>query len=199
MKEIKEVWKTAVYIFESGVTIEFPGYEVSSLGRVRSLNYNKTGKARVMRQHTSRHKDSTMYYTVGMWSKSNKKYLLQVHRLILSSFKRSEYFHGAVVNHKIERTTTSCINKLSNLELVTRQQNNSTDHRKDLISKALTNCNATSKRVSVTDLTTGEVTVYPSSREADRILGLPRCTASGHIRNTNGFYKKMNLMFSYIE
>lgn len=198
-EKTKEIWTPAVYIFENGTTIEFQGYAVSDQGRVKSLNYNRTGKEKIMSQHISRHKDSTIYYMVGMWCKSKKKHFIQVHRLILSSFKKSEFFPGAVVNHKTERTATSCINKLSNLAWVTRQQNNSTDHRKALISKALTNCNTTSKKVRVKDLSTGDITEYPSSREADRILGLPRCAVSKYIRNYNGYYKKMNLMFSYIE
>ena len=39
----EEEWRTVVY---NGVT--YDGYEVSSHGRVRSLNYRRTGQAKIL-------------------------------------------------------------------------------------------------------------------------------------------------------
>ena len=43
---------------------DFPGYEVSNLGNVKSLNYNKTGKEKIMKQDLR-----GGYFCVRIWNK----------------------------------------------------------------------------------------------------------------------------------
>lgn len=199
MKEIKEErWTAAKYIKDNnGSILDFTGkYEVSDTGKVRSLNYRCTGKTVVLKQHTFECKDGTIYYQV-LLRKDNKRHILPTHRLVLSSFKMSEYFPNAVVNH-IEARSEICDNSLANLEWITQQQNVSTEHRKELLTKVLTNHPTNSKRVSVTDLATCEVTEYPSTREAERILNLPKGSITAYINQQNGCYKKRQLHFKYV-
>lgn len=201
--QITENWMPARYIRKNGAILDFTGlYEVSDLGRVRSLNYHRTGKAKELNTATYKDIDLSIYYMV-MLCKDNKRYLLPVHRLILSSFRPEGhpegYSLGAVCNHKKERTSTSCINELWNLEWTTQKANVNTEHRRGLQSKAHTNHPSKSKRVRVTDLATGETTVYPSAMEAGRSLGINPKLPAACISNSKGFYKKMNLQFSYID
>lgn len=192
-QEIKEIWVPAKFIRPNGIVLDFSGlYEVSDLGRVRSLNYHRTGKTKVMRPSTLGAKDGSIYYMVYL-HKDNKRYYLAIHRLVLSSFKEREYFLGAICDHIDHRTETVCDNRLSNLRWFTYQQNSSTEHCREAISKA------SSKRVRVTDLTTCEVTEYPSAREAERALGMPCDAICRYIRNHNGYYKKLGLHFGYID
>ena len=195
----KEIWKPCRHINDDGTVLDFTGlYEVSNLGRVRSLNYRRTGKTKVLSPFTFECKDGSILYTVCIY-KDGKLYKKSIHRLALSSFDQEGWFLGADVDHIEARSSTSCDNRLSNLRWFTRQQNNSTDHCKELQSRTLTNRKDLSKRVKAIDLTTGEVTEYPSAMEVGRSLGIPPATVSNRIKNCNGFYKKMNLQFSYID
>lgn len=187
----QEIWKTAQYIFENGHKEVFEKYQVSNLGRVKSLDYHLTGKAKVMRPHTWEDKDGSICYTI-MLRKNNKKHCVKVHRLVLSSFDQEGWDHAAVVDHIVARTSTSCDNRLSNLRWYSQKENTNTEHFKELISRA------SSKRVKVTDMSNGEVTEYPSAKEADMSLCVPLGTASHAIRSHKGFYKKLNLHFEYL-
>ena len=198
--EIEEIWTAAKYIQVDGVVLEFSNYMVSNYGRVKSLNYRNTGKAKERSQFAA--KDpcpcSAMLYQVPL-RLNKKRYCLKAHRLVLSSFRPEEWFPGAVVDHIKARTKDCCINMLSNLRWVTSQQNTSTAHSKTLKSKVLTNRPDQSKRIRVTDLTTGEVTEYPSAKEAGRALGINPYVPSHCINRRKGFYKKRQLLFEYIE
>lgn len=198
-KEQIEVWKPARYIKgDNGSVLDFTGlYEVSSLGKVRSLSYHRTGKTKELSQDTFECKDGTICYQVTL-CKDNKRHLLLVHRLVLSTFKESEFFEGADCDHIIARSETECINRLDNLRWVTHRQNTSTEHRRTLLSKAHTNHPAKSKHVRVTDLTTGKTTAYPSAREAGRSLGINPKTPAIYINQNKGFYKKLGLHFAYV-
>lgn len=189
----KEIWTPARYINNDGTVLSFENYEVSNLGRVRNVNYRCTGKIRMLSLSIFECSDSTIYYTVGL-RKDCKLYRKIVHRLVLSSFDQEGWSENAVVNHKVERTATSCIDELSNLEWLTQKENTNTDHCK----KLHTNNKYQSKRVKVTDLSTGEITTYPSASEAERSLGIPLSTVSAMIKNQKGYYKKLNLHFEYV-
>ena len=199
-QEIKEHWTAAKFIRPNGSVLDFSGlYEVSDQGRVRSLRF---GKTKIMKQATGNNPDGTIFYRLTM-RKDNKRYQISVHRLVLSSFRpkghRDGYFAGAIVNHKVERTPDSCINDLSNLEWLTQKDNTSTEHCSESKSKALTNRKDLSKRVRVTDLTTGEVIEYPSAKEAGRTLGINPTLVSVKILQQKGNYPKLGIHFAYID
>lgn len=204
MKEnqVTESWAPAVYIRPNGAIINFNGlYEVSDQGRVKSLNYKGTGKAKVMNPGTIECSDGTIYYKVEL-RKDHKNYSVSVHRLVLSTFRPNGhpegYFPKAVVDHIDARSSTSCVNKLANLRWVTQQQNTSTENSKVLRSKVMRNKPDRSKRVKVTNLTTREITMYPSAMEAGRALSINPRVPSNCIKCCKGYYKKLNLHFAYV-
>lgn len=192
-----ERWTKAVYIFESGVTIEFPNYMVSDHGRVKSMNYNKTRQERLLKPGTTKSKGGAIFYKAVLW-KGNKKYNVPVHRLVLSSFKETEYFHDAVCDHIEARTETCCDDRLSNLRWVTTSKNVSTEHCKEIKSKKFTNRKDQSKRVKAM-FSDGTIKEYPSAREAARSLNMPPRCVSVVINKLKGYYKKLNLHFAYID
>lgn len=192
-----EHWKTAVYIFENERIEIFENYMVSDLGRVKSINYKRSGKEKVLKQRVRTGGNDAIFYQVSLY-RDNKQYMLPVHRLVLSSFRKSDYFLNAVADHVKPRSSTSCINKINNLRWITQKQNVSTDHCKTLKSKKQKNHPNKSRKVKVTDLNTNETTIYPSTHEAMRILNI-KCCISDYILKRNGFYKKRNLLFAYID
>lgn len=195
-QEVKEYWIAAKFIRPNKSVLDFSGlYEVSSLGRVRSLRF---GKTKIMKLATGYNTDGTIFHRLTL-RKDNKRYQISVHRLVLSSFREQDYFEGAIADHVEVRTSTSCNDKLSNLQWITQQQNTSTEHCRESRSKALTNRKDLSKRVRVIDLTTGEVTNYPSAKEAGRALGINPTLVSVKILQQKGNYPKLGLHFAYID
>lgn len=196
--ETKEIWVPAKYIRPDSTVIDFTGlYEVSNLGRVKSLNYRGTGKAGIMSPNIVTVRRA-VFHQLAL-CKNNKQYKLTVHRLVLSSFDFSGYFPNAVADHINARTETSCNDSLCNLHWVTQQQNVSTERHKILQSKAQTNHPAKSKKVKVTNLKTGQVTIYPSAMEAGRSLGINPRQPSECIKNYDGYCKKRQLHFEYVK
>lgn len=123
-----EIWKP-VKGYESR-------YEVSNMGRVKSLSYQRTGEERLLSQVCM----SGNYLGVSLW-KNNKEKRFMVHRLVY------EAFHGYLpkfvvtmkgdermeVNHINEIKTD---NRLENLELITCTQNNNHGTHKQRIAKS---------------------------------------------------------------
>lgn len=90
--EITEQWRTAVYdgdIYE-GL------YEVSNLGRVKSLNYRRTGREEVMTPGETTYG----YFRVELWKNGEYK-KCSVHRLVAETFLDNPE-NKPYVNHKIE-------------------------------------------------------------------------------------------------
>lgn len=114
-----EVWK------------DIPGYEglyeASDLGNVRSLNYNHTGKTKVMQPSLTR----KGYLTLCL-SKNGKQKQRLVHTLVITAF-RGPIPPGMQVNHLNEIKTD---NRLSNLEVCTPKQNNNWGTRIERAAKA---------------------------------------------------------------
>lgn len=88
-------------------------YEVSSLGRVRSLKY---GKVKVMKQR----KGGTDYWKINL-SKNGKKKCFYVHRLVAQAFIPNYDESKIYINHIDECKQN---NRLWNLEYCTAQYNN---------------------------------------------------------------------------
>ena len=87
-------------------------YEVSSLGRVRSLKY---GKTRVLRAS----KNNSGYLIVAL-CKNSKRKSVYVHRLVAQAFIENDNIFNTEINHINEDKTD---NKVSNLEYCDRQYN----------------------------------------------------------------------------
>lgn len=113
---IEEIWKS----------IEgYPNYEVSNLGRVRSLNYNKT-KIRNLYIDENGYKKITL-------SKNCKIKTLKVHRLVAQAFLPNPNNYTEV-NHKDENPSNNCV---ENLEWCTRSYNINYGKRTDKQKKHL--------------------------------------------------------------
>lgn len=107
MRRSDEIWKP-VPLYE-GL------YEVSDHGRVRSLNYNRTGKVKVMKPS----KNKFLYESVSLW-KNKKMKMFKVHRLVW------EAFHGPIPENMVidHISTVRNDNRLCNLRCVTTSENN---------------------------------------------------------------------------
>ena len=90
-------------------------YQVSNMGRVKSLNYNHTGKEKLL----SPLKDSGGYLRANL-CKNGKPKMYKVHRLVLMTFSPVENMDKLDINHIDENKLN---NNLSNLEWCDRSYN----------------------------------------------------------------------------
>lgn len=110
---------------------DIPGYEgkyqVSNTGRVRSLNYMRTGKSKVMKPSTNK----LGYKGVGL-RKNGKCTKYYIHRLVALAFIPNP-LNLPQVNHIDENKTN---NVVWNLEWCTQEYNNNYGNRNKKISEA---------------------------------------------------------------
>ena len=103
---MNEIWK------------DIPGYEgkyeVSNLGNVRSLNYNRSGEPKLLKQ------GNVNGYKVVILYKDGKKKTCNVHRLVAMTFIPNPD-NLPIVNHKDEDKSN---NNVNNLEWCTYKYNN---------------------------------------------------------------------------
>ena len=90
MKSI-EIWKTAVYDGEI-----YEGFEVSNWGRIKSLDYRRTGRAELLKPF-----DNGRGYLQVELSKNRKPKTCKVHRLVAQAFLPNPE-NKPCINHKIE-------------------------------------------------------------------------------------------------
>lgn len=113
----KEIWK------------DIPNYEglyqASSLGRIKSLNFNGTGKEKIMRPRTG-----NRYYMIALWKDRKRKDLL-LHRVIAETFIENKE-NKPFVNHKDENCFNNSVN---NLMWCTHKENMNWGTRNERISK----------------------------------------------------------------
>ena len=120
-------------------------YQVSNLGRVKSLNYNHTGKEKILKLH-----DTHGYYRAYLCNKG-KQFKIFVHRLVAQAFIPNPN-NLPQVNHKDFNRKNNCS---KNLEWITLKEN-------------VQYSQAT--QIKCLDLKTNETTFYPSIKEAARQL-----------------------------
>lgn len=103
---MKEIWKP-IKGFEER-------YEVSNKGRIKSLNYNNTGEARLLKNSIS----NTGYYVVMLYrdGKAKRKF---VHRLVAETYLPNPNNYP-IINHKNENKLD---NRVYNLEWCTYSYN----------------------------------------------------------------------------
>ena len=107
-----EEWRTAIYNGEV-----FENYEVSNMGRVRSLNYRGHGKIQILKPY----KDSRGYLRIDLF-KNRKKQICKLHRLVAFVFIPNNDETKMEINHKDENKEN---NSVENLEWCDRDYNNS--------------------------------------------------------------------------
>lgn len=110
---------------------EIPNYEglyqVSNTGRVRSLNYRRTGKSKVMKPST----DELGYKRIDL-CKNGKHKLHYIHRVVALAFIPNPNNYP-IINHKDENPSN---NYYKNLEWCTYEYNNNYGTKREKLSKA---------------------------------------------------------------
>ena len=188
----KEIWK------------DIEGYEglyqISNMGRVKSLNYNNTGKEGILKTG----KTAKGYLQVTL-CKDGKKKGYRIHRLVATAFCENPMGYTDV-NH-IDQDKTN--NKVENLEFCSRSYNCNygtrnkriaekmrgrklpEEHKKKVAEKN-TNNPKLSKPVIAIDVRTGLIVEFASAHEAERETGINpsniiKC-CKGKANSAGGFY-----------
>lgn len=142
--------------------IGFEGlYEVSNLGRVRSLwdGRHQTHRTKILKPI----KMNSGYLCVGLHKNGEEKKFL-VHRLVAEAFIPNP-LNKPQVNHKTEDKTQ---NSVDCLEWCTNEYNQNYGTRNERVSKARINNSKISKPVLQLTKNGELVAEYPSTREAER-------------------------------
>ena len=147
-------------------------YQVSNLGRVKSLGNNKTRKDKILKPVNNNHG----YLHVRLCKDGNMKHTL-VHRLVAEAFIPNPN-NLATVNHKDEVKTN---NVASNLEWMSREDN-----------VAYSQPHLTKRSVHMFDKSTGELlATFPSTHEAERVTGIYHSNISkccnGKFKSAGGY------------
>ena len=144
-------------------------YEVSDLGRVKSLWY---GKEKILKPQNG----APGYLQVGLHKDGQKKVLL-IHRLVAEAFIPNPN-NLETINHKDEVKTN---NVSSNLEWMSRADN-----------VAYSQPRWAKRSVQMFDKSTGELlATFPSLMEAERVTGISRSHISkccnGKLKSAGGY------------
>lgn len=116
--EVVEIWKDVR---------DYEGlYQVSNLGRIKSLNYRKSGKEGII---TPMHRNCDKYLRISL-SKKGKKEYRYLHRIVAEAFISNPY-NLPEVNH-IDTNPRNC--NVKNLHWCTHEQN--TNHWKTRLNKS---------------------------------------------------------------
>ena len=145
-----EVWKNIP---------DYPGYEVSNFGRVRTHNkitykqgVKRCWKDRVLKPRKSSNKYGRNDYRVELWNNGKHKSFL-VARLVAFTFFEVDISNSETTVNHIDGNSLN--NNLSNLELVSRKENIQHAYRTGLYKNV-------TKKVKITDKITGTI-IFPSS------------------------------------
>ena len=165
----KEIWK------------DIDGYEglykVSNLGRVKSLNYKRTKKEKILKPNITK----VNYQQVHLCKNKQIK-ILYIHRLVAEMFIPNPN-NFPIINHKDENPMN---NIYSNLEWCDKKYNNNYGKCKDKHAKTV------SKPINQYDLQDNFIKQWNSMKEASETLKLSRgniCLCCEGIRNKTGGYR----------
>lgn len=151
--ETKESWKPIA---------GFEGlYEVSSLGRVKALNYRQTGREQILKPQ----KNKYGYLKICLYKDRHQKFAY-IHRLVSMAFLPNPK-NLPQINHINENKED---NRVENLEWCTTSYNINFGSRNERVAKAKTN-GKLSKKVYQYDLNDNFIKEWPSAKEIYRQTG----------------------------
>lgn len=154
---------------------EYPGYQVSNQGQIKSFKQSKEG--RILKP-----KISAGYAGVD-FRKDGKTYYGLVHRIVLSTFSPIEGWETLTVNH----IDGNCLNNnLENLEWMTQSEN--TKYSREILRTG----NATQK-VHIIKLN-GEELFYDTVTAAAKGLGVAKGTVSRWANKQRSYEGKYKLV-----
>lgn len=145
-------------------------YQVSNYGNVKSLNYRRTGKEKML----SPNANNCGYLYVNLWKEGKMKYK-QIHQLVAKAFIQNP-LNLPQVNHKDENKTNNFVfvrqdgtvdQERSNLEWCTQGYNNNYGTRNKRAAEARIN-GKRSKQVFQYSLDGTLVAIWPSTAECGR-------------------------------
>ena len=140
---------------------EYDNYQVSNLGRVKSLNYNHTGKEKILKPAKSRNG-----YLAVCLCKNGKCKQFKIHRLVAKAFIPNPN-NLPECNHRNEIKTENCVD---NLEWCSKQYNINYGTGTKRSAKKRTN-GKRSKPVLQYDQDGNFIKEWPSANEVERQLG----------------------------
>lgn len=141
---------------------ENPNYMVSNMGRVKSLNYRRTGKEKILKPSTN----TNGYLFINLY-KNGKQKNCTIHRLVAKAFIPNPD-NLPFINHKSEIKSQ---NNVENLEWCDTLYNNNFGTRNDRMADTKRN-GSQSKSVLQKDIETDEIIAeFPSTMEIERQLG----------------------------
>lgn len=153
-------------------------YQISNLGRVKSLGNDKTRKEKILK--VCRH--TFGYLLVGLFKDGNQK-SYYIHRLVACAFLPNPD-NLSEINHKDEDKTN---NRVENLEWCNRKYNMNYGTRTE---RQLENTNNPKRRKQVICIETGKI--YPSTMQVERELGFNKSGIShacrGNQKTAYGFH-----------
>ena len=117
----EEVWK---------VIEKYPNYMISNLGKIKSLNYKRTGKEQILKQSIN----GRGYYYV-LVSINNKYKNILIHKAVAEAFLENDNNYSDV-NHIDGNKLNNCI---TNLEFCTRSENIKHAYKNNLRNKQVGN------------------------------------------------------------
>ena len=140
----------------------FPNYMVSNTGEIKSLNYNKTGKEKVLIPH----KLSNGYLGINLYDDNKRSCYLLIHRLVAQAFLPNPNGYR-IINHKDENRSNNSVN---NLEWCSYKYNLNYGNRNSKLSNSLTNNPFFSIPVLQYSKTREFLKEFPSIAEAARTI-----------------------------
>lgn len=203
---------------ENEIFVDIEGYEglyqVSNLGRVKSLNYNHTNQEKIIK--FGENKDG---YLLVSLCKNGKSKTCKVHRLVANAFLEN-LNNLPQVNHIDENKTNNIVSnlewcdakynntygtcqqrRLMNIDYKTRTANTDWKSIGDKNSKKLINRKDLSKQVYQYDLNDKLIKIWKSTAECGRngfnFGNIAACCRNCYLRKGNNVYK--NFIWSYEE
>ena len=140
----------------------FPNYMVRNTGEIKRLNYNKTGKEKVLIPH----KLSNGYLGINLYDDNKRSCYLLIHRLVAQAFLPNPNGYR-IINHKDENRSNNSVN---NLEWCSYKYNLNYGNRNSKLSNSLTNNPFFSIPVLQYSKTREFLKEFPSIAEAARTV-----------------------------